>query len=86
MTRAIFDASRGTYGARRLRAALAASGWPASTRLVRRLMRSLGLRACQPRPYRAHHRADAAAAHPADRLGGDFTAAAPGSKLVGDIS
>jgi transposase InsO family protein len=83
--RALFTASRATYGARRIAAALRASGTPASVRLVRRVMRSAGLRACQPRAYRRTTLPGQAPA-PTDRVRRDFTAARPGEKLVGDIT
>src|SRR5512132_3096948 len=57
-----------------------------SPELVRTLMRQLGLVACQPRPYRLTTIADAAAAATPDLVGRDFTAAAPGTRLVGDIT
>jgi transposase InsO family protein len=49
-------------------------------------MRTEGLVACQPRPYRATTTPDAAAAATADLVARDFTADAPGVKLVGDIT
>ena len=48
----IFDDSDGTYGYRRLAAQLARQGVVAGRELVRKLMRELGLVACQPRPWR----------------------------------
>lgn len=47
--RAVFAASRQTYGAWRIAAALTASGLRVSVRLARRIMRCAGLEACQPR-------------------------------------
>ena len=50
-------------------------------------MRELGLVACQPRPWR--HSLPSADATPApipDLVRRDFTADAPGQKLVGDIT
>ena len=82
----IFDQSHGTYGYRRVHAALARRGVPVSAELVRALMRRLGLVACQPRPWRRTTIADPAAPATADLIGRDFTAAAPGTKLVGDIT
>jgi len=83
---AVFDANLETYGYRRVHAVLARSGERASPELVRRLMRGLGLAACQPRPWRPatteadrHHRID-------DLVGRDFTAAKPGQKFVGDVT
>jgi len=78
--------SRQTYGSRRVTAALRASGHPVSRRLVRALMRSQDLKACQPRPWRATTLpGDQPAAVP-DRVQRDFTAATPGTRLVGDIT
>jgi putative transposase len=83
----IFDDSHETYGYRRVHAQLVRWGEPASLELVRALMRELGLVPCQPRPYRpATTVADAAAAATPDLVRRDFTAEAPGLKLVGDIT
>jgi putative transposase len=80
-----FDDSDGTYGYRRVHAALARSGEQVSPELVRKLMRQLGLVPCQPRPYRTTTvRGDQASA--GDLLGRDFTADEPGTKLVSDIT
>ncbi|SBW26219.1 integrase catalytic subunit [Candidatus Protofrankia californiensis] len=83
--RALFAASRQTYGARRIAAALTASGQPTSVRLTRRIMRRAGLKACQPRAYRRTTIPGQAPA-PADHVRRDFTATQPGAKLVGDIT
>lgn len=85
LVRAVFDAGRGTYGARRVAEAVRRGGRPVSTRLVRRLMRQLGLVACQPRPYKRTTVPDSTRG-PADLVGRDFTATTPGAKLVGDIT
>jgi putative transposase len=82
----VFDDAHGTYGYRRVHAALARRGVPVSPELVRALMRRLGLVACQPRPWRRTTEADPAAPATPDLVGRDFTAAGPGSKLVGDIT
>jgi putative transposase len=83
--KALFDSFDGTYGYRRLHAELLRGGEQVSDELVRQLMRELGLVACQPRPYRTTTMRGAGA--PAeDLLGRDFTAEAPGTKLVGDIT
>jgi putative transposase len=50
--KALFEANDGTYGYRRLHAALVRGGEQAGEELVRRLMRELGLVACQPAPWR----------------------------------
>jgi len=88
--RAAFAAGRGTYGVRRVHAILARSDNPevatASPKLVRAIMREEGLRACQPRAYRVTTVRDAEATAVADHVGRDFTAPAPGGKLVGDIT
>ncbi|WP_432995763.1 IS3 family transposase [Dactylosporangium sp. CA-233914] len=83
----IFSESNETYGHRRVHAALARQGQRCSVELVRALMRHLGLVPCQPRPWR-HSLTDAspAAATIPDLVCRDFTAAAPGEKLVGDIT
>lgn len=76
----------GTYGYRRVHAAVLRAGEQASPELVRALMVSEGLVACQPRPFRTTTVADPAVAGTADHVGRDFTAEAPGVKLVGDIN
>jgi len=82
-----FTRSDETYGYRRLHAALARRGVTAGRELVRHLTRELGLLPCQPRPGRTGlTRADAAAGPIPDLVGRDFTADAPGHKLVGDIT
>jgi len=82
-----FDASDGTYGYRRIHADLADAGVPAGPELVRDIMRELGLVPCQPRPWRASlTEQDGAAGDIPDLVRRDFTAAAPGQKLVGDIT
>jgi putative transposase len=80
-----FDMSDSTYGHRRVHAQLARWGSAVGLELVRQLMRVLGLVPCQPRPKRWSLTEGAAGALP-DLVGRDFTAAAPGEKLVGDIT
>ena len=78
-----FTRSDETYGYRRLHAALVRRGVAAGQELVRHPARELGLLPCQPRPSRGGlTRADAAAGPIPDLLGRDFTADAPGHKLV----
>jgi putative transposase len=90
--RAAFTAGRGAYGVRRVHAILTRCDDPsvssASLQLVRDIMRENGLVACQPRAYRVTTERDGDAPPPAiaDHLGRDFTAEAPGTKLVGDIT
>jgi transposase InsO family protein len=85
--RAFFTASDGTYGYRRIHADLADAGIECSPELVRQIMRSESLIACQPRPFRVTTEADAeAAAGMPDLVKRDFTADRPGVKFVGDIT
>jgi transposase InsO family protein len=88
---AAHEAGRGCYGVRRVHAVLGRSHDPevasASPKLVRSVMAELGLSGCQPRAYKTTTRPDPdAPAAPADLVGRDFTADAPGTKMVGDIS
>lgn len=70
LIRAMFDHSRGSYGHRRVWAALRRSGEAVGPELVRALMAELGLVACQPRPFRTTTRPDpAGAAAVPDQLG-----------------
>jgi len=82
----VFTDSDGTYGYRRVHAELARLGVLAGDELVRRLMRELGLVACQPRPWRPVTTIAGDAATIPDLVRRDFTADAPGTKLVGDIT
>ena len=83
---AVFDDSDGTYGHRRVHAQLTRWGQAASPELVRALMRGLGLVPCQPRPWRPTTTIAGDAAAVPDLVRRDFTATAPGTKLVGDIT
>jgi putative transposase len=83
---ALFEASDGTYGYRRLYQALLRSGEHVGPELVRELMRELGLVACQPRPWRTTTMRGEEQTTTPDLVGQDFTADAPGQKLVGDIT
>lgn len=86
---AAFTVGRGTYGLRRVHAVLTRSADPevasAGIDLVRDVMAEQDLVACQPRSYRT---TTVGQGEPqvADQLGRDFTAPAPGCKLVGDIT
>jgi transposase InsO family protein len=83
ITRSFAD-SDGTYGYRRVHADLVEWGVPCGPELVRALMRELGLEPCQPRPWR--HRLteqDGQAGPIPDLVNRDFTADAPGHKMVG---
>jgi transposase InsO family protein len=83
---ALFEAFDRTYGYRRIHAELRRGGEQVGEELVRRLMRELGLVACQPRPYKATTIPDRRPAPIPDLVARDFTADTPGSKLVGDIT
>lgn len=83
--RAIFKASRQTYGYRRIHAQLGRDGVEAGPELVRAIMADEDLVACQPRPWRTTTTPDGATP-PADLLDGDFSAARPGERFVGDIT
>lgn len=81
-----FDHSDGTYGYRRVHAQLVRWGSVVDDETVRSIMRELGLHACQPRPFRPTTTIAGDAGTLPDRLNRDFTADAPGIKLVGDIT
>ena len=71
---------------RRLAAQLARQGVVAGRELVRKLMRELGLVACQPRPWRPSTTEQGAAGPIPDLVNRDFSAEKPGQKMVGDIT
>jgi transposase InsO family protein len=82
-----FEDSNGTYGYRRVHADLAAWGVRCGPDLVRSVMRELGLESCQPRPWRFSLTEGDGLEHGVpDLVNRDFTAAAPGAKMVGDIT
>jgi hypothetical protein len=81
-----FDDSDGTYGYRRAHAGLAAWAVDCGLGLVRKLMPDMGLVPCQPRPWRhCLTESDGRAGPIPDLVERDFTADAPGHKMVGDI-
>ena len=60
---------------------------PVGPELVRSLMRELGLEPCQPRPWRISLTEGDGQEHDIpDLVDRDFTADAPGAKMVGDIT
>ncbi len=84
---AFFAASDGTYGYRRVHADLTAQDVHCGPELVRQIMRELGLRPCQPRPWRFGLTGGDGQAHDIpDLVARDFTAEEPGRKTVGDIT
>jgi hypothetical protein len=86
LIRHVFTDSDGTYGYRRVHAQLVRLGVEVGDELVRRLMRGLGLVACQPRPWRPVTTIAGDAATIPDLVRRDFTAAAPGTLVAGDTS
>jgi putative transposase len=81
-----FEDSDGTYGYRRVAAQLVRWGVAAGLELVRALMRELGLVPCQPRPWRPATTQQSATGPIPDLVCRDFSATAPGEKMVGDIT
>jgi len=82
-----FYESNEAYGYRRVHADLAAWGVPAGPELVRSVMRELGLEPCQPKPWRFSLTEGDGQEHDIpDLVNRDFTAGAPGEKMVGDIT
>ena len=81
-----FTDSDRTYGYRRVHAHLARLGEVADPETIRALMRDLGLVACQPRPWRPTTTVTGDACDTPDLVQRDFTADAPATKLVGDIT
>jgi len=85
--KALFVANNEEYGYRRMHQALVRSGERCCPELVRDLMRELGLRPCQPRPWRhSLTEQDGKAGPIPDLVNRDFTAEKPGQKMVGDIT
>ncbi len=82
----IFEDSDSAYGYRRIAAVLARQGTVACPELVRKLMRELGLVACQPRPWRPATTKQGQAGPIPDLVNRDFAAEIPGQKMVGDIT
>jgi len=81
---ALFEASDGTYGYRRIHADLRRSGYWADDETVRQIMRELELVPCQPRPFRPITTIAGDTGQTPDLFKRDFTASVPGTKLVGD--
>lgn len=81
-----FRTSNQTSGCRRIHAALIDGGERVCVGTVASIMRELGLVAVQPRSKKRTTIPAADAEARPDLLGRDFTADAPGCKLVGDIT
>ena len=82
----IYDDSDGTYGHRRVHAALVRQGERCSPELVRAIMRELGLVPCQPRPFRPATTVAGGAAPAPDLNRKDFRKHKTDNKLVSDIT
>jgi putative transposase len=86
LVKAVFQHSDQTYGYRRVHAQLVRQGEQISPELVRELMREQDLVACQPRPWRPTTTVPGDPGPIPDLVNRDFTADAPGEKMVGDIT
>jgi transposase-like protein len=84
--KAAFEAGRGAYVCRRVAAQLNREGHPCSVGLAVDLMCELGLRACQPRAYKRTTLPGEQPRASPELIDRDFTAAVPGTRLVGDIT
>lgn len=83
----VFAEFRQTYGCRRIAHVLNTErGIAVSVGTVADIMRANALVAVQPRAFKTTTVTDPDAAIPADAIGRDFTAEAPGTRLVGDIT
>jgi putative transposase len=79
-------ASKHTYGVPRVHAGLRRLGRPVNRKRVERVMRERGIAGVTRRRRRSLTRPARKAVPAADLIGRDFTANAPGTKLVGDIT
>ncbi|SCK48153.1 HTH-like domain-containing protein [Streptomyces sp. ScaeMP-e48] len=87
LIRAVHQDSDGTYGAPRITAELReTSGEALNHKRVARIMRAFGIEGVRLRRRHRTTVADPAAAKAPDLIGRDFTATAPNTKYVGDIT
>ena len=86
LVRFSFSESDETYGYRRVHADLCRWGYAVDDETVRLIMRAEGLVPCQPRPWRPITTISSDAGDTPDLVKRDFTADAPATKLVGDIT
>jgi transposase InsO family protein len=86
LVRFSFEESDETYGYRRVHADLLGWGYEVDDETVRSIMREQGLVACQPKPWRPVTTIAGDASDLPDLVERDFTAHAPATKLVGDIT
>lgn len=82
---AIFEASNGVFGYRKVHVKLLEQGHSVCDRVVRDIMAEQGLESCHPAPWRSVTQADGTPPAP-DLIGRDFTATRPGVRFVGDIT
>lgn len=82
---AVFTASNGVFGYRKVHARLVEQGVEVCDRVVRDIMAEQGLKSCHPAPWRHRTQPDGTTPAP-DLIGRDFTATAPGVRLCGDIT
>lgn len=82
----LFADSDGTYGYRRIHAALARAGRACDPQTVQAIMAERGLVAACPKRRGIRTTIASDASELPDLLGRDFTATEPGRKLVGDIT
>lgn len=84
--RAVHGQHRGAYGSPRVTDELRRRGRLVNRKRVERIMRQRGIVGVTRRRRRSLTRPDQAAAPAPDLIGRDFTALAPGQRLVGDIT
>ena len=84
--RAIHGEHRGAYGSPRVAAELRRRGRRVNRKRVKRIMRERGIVGVTRRRRRSLTKQDTTAAPAPDLIGRDFTAPAPGQRLVGDIT
>ena len=83
----VFEDFKATYGCRRVAWVLNSElDTPCSVGTVADIMREQGLRAVQPRAYKVTTTPGEELVKAPDRIGREFTAATPGTRLVGDIT
>jgi putative transposase len=85
--RTVYDAHKGRYGYRRIKAALCNSmAEPVNHKCVQRLMQKMGLRAVIRAKKRSRHVPGISDAHVPNVLERDFSAAAPNQKWATDVT
>jgi transposase InsO family protein len=84
--RAIHGEHRGAYGSPRITAELRRRGRQVNRKRIERIMRERGILGLTRRRRRSLTKPDASVAPAPDLIGRDFTAPAPGQRLVGDIT